>query len=129
MRNKKIDITTTELYLNLITSYSFVDRSLKSFIAFVFRDIQRDKHLSKFKPSADEEQYCITFELKTNNIHTLYLIINKDRTFMTFDNYSYKQNIFETDTREFFRTSKNYNQILKEIKKKIKLYAKLGEEE
>lgn len=128
MRNKKIDITTTELYLNLITSFSYVNRSLKYFLAFVLRDIQRDKHLSKFKPSADEERYCITFELKTNNIHIVYLVINKDRTFMTIDNYSYKQNIFETDTREFFRTLENYNKILKEIKKKIKLYAKLGEE-
>lgn len=119
MENKKIDITTTEMYINLITSFSYVDRSLKSFLAFVYRDIIADKTLAKLNHDVYENDYCITFTLENKKID---LIIKKDKTYMLFNYEGYKKNIFETDTKEFFRTFENYNKVLEEIKNRIKKY-------
>lgn len=119
MENKRIDITTTEMYINLITSFSYVDRSLKSFLAFVYRDIIADKTLAKLNHDVYENDYCITFTLENKEID---LIIKKDKTYMLFNYEGYKKNIFETDTKEFFRTFENYNKVLDEIKNRIKKY-------
>lgn len=117
MENKRIDITTTEMYINLITSFSYVDRSLKSFLAFVYRDIIADKTLAKLNHDVYENDNCITFTLENKEID---LIIKKDKTYMLFNYEGYKKNIFETDTKEFFRTFENYNKVLDEIKNRIK---------
>ena len=76
---KRAEINNTHLYLDLIISYRYIDRALRDFLIFVYRDIKSDKYLTEFLPILCLDSQLILFTLKNKNV--VYLSIKKRRHF------------------------------------------------
>lgn len=118
------DITMHKLHTDLTISYCFMYRVLRDFIAFVFEDIKKDKYLLRFKPSLWKNLNAIELKIKikSGDIRTVYLVIQRDKTFINIDPSSIKDCLFEMDTEDFFQSGEKYKETIKQIKKEIKAY-------
>lgn len=113
-----------KLYTDLTISYRFMDRVLKDFITFLFFDIKKDKYLLKFNPSlwAGLKAIELKVKIKSGDIRTVYLVIQRDKTFINIDPSSIKDCLFEMDTEDIFESKESYRGFIKQIKKEIKVY-------
>mgnify|MGYP006920950390 FL=1 len=116
---KRAEINNTHLYLDLIISYRYIDRALRDFLIFVYRDIKSDKYLTEFLPILCLDSQLILFTLKNKNV--VYLSIKKDDTFLSINTCDYKNNIFAIKTKDFFQNEDTYKSIFKQIKKYIRV--------
>lgn len=126
-KNKELnikDITMHKLHTDLTISYCFMYRVLRDFIAFVFEDIKKDKYLLKFKPSLWKSLNAIELKIKikSGDIRTVYLVIQRDKTFINITPYNNKDCLFEMDTEDIFESKESYRGFIKQIKKEIRAY-------
>lgn len=128
-KNKELnikDITMHKLHTDLTISYCFMYRVLRDFIAFVFEDIKKDKYLLKFKPllwkSLNVNAIELKIKIKSGDIRTVYLVIQRDKTFLNIDPIDIKDCLFKMNTEDIFESKESYRGFIKQIKKEIKAY-------